>query len=54
MSNSKVTEKHINACIIGMWRCGAKPLDIWVALYEGIHSTNYIEMVIKNYLNQVK
>ncbi len=54
MSKSKVTEKHINAVIIGFHLSGAKPVEILGALYEGIHSTNYIELVIKNYLNQVK
>lgn len=54
MSKSKVETKHINSAIIGMWRMGAKPVEIIGALYEGIHSTNYVELVIKNYINTHK
>jgi hypothetical protein len=50
----KVEVKHINSAIIGFWRMGAKPVEILGALYEGIHSTNYIELVIKNYINRLK
>lgn len=54
MSKSKVETKHINSAIIGFWRMGCKPHEILGALYEGLHSTNYIELVIKNYINRLK